>query len=238
MKIDVAITNNNPVINFTSGGGIRVQENIIGLSGMARTTLAVNELKNNNLIYLNEMKNIRFISLTNKTTDIPKNVIKKLNKVSPANKSLDWAMHQKCQDMFVYSKWNGSLSEGSYDIDYDFGTDYGICCWFSPQLNLSRIREDFLSKRRDTNQTLPENWRMGQMDIDGGWFQNIKKGATTGKHNGFTMLVDIELFDYNYSDEGAEGLKVGNINSYYVMFRHFCIYYRKIPYFQYLISLF
>ncbi len=51
--IQHAITNNNPVINFTSGGGIRVQENIIGLSGMARTTLAVNELKNNNLIYLN-----------------------------------------------------------------------------------------------------------------------------------------------------------------------------------------
>ena len=45
-------------------------------------------------------------------------------------------------------------------------------------------------------------------DIDGNWFKNIPKGATTGKHNGFTMLVDIEAFDYNYSDEGAEGLKV------------------------------
>ncbi len=51
--IQHAITNRNPIINFTSGGGIRVQENIIGLSGMARTTLAINELKNNNLIYLN-----------------------------------------------------------------------------------------------------------------------------------------------------------------------------------------
>ena len=46
------------------------------------------------------------------------------------------------------------------------------------------------------------------MDIDGHWFSDIEKGATTGKHNGFTMLVDIESFDYNYFDEGAEGLKV------------------------------
>ena len=58
------------------------------------------------------------------------------------------------------------------------------------------------------NNSIDESYRMGQMDIDGHWFANIPKGATTGKHNGFTMLVDIEAFDYNYSDEGAEGLKV------------------------------
>ena len=97
---------------------------------------------------------------------------------------------------------------GAYDIDYDFGTDYGICCWFSPQLNLSQIREQFLKDHAALNKTIDENYRMGQMDIDGHWFANIPKGATTGKHNGFTMLVDIEAFDYNYSDEGAEGLKV------------------------------
>ena len=110
--------------------------------------------------------------------------------------------------MFVYSKWNGSMTEGAYDIDYDFGTDYGICCWFTPQLNLSEIREDFLQSYRASNKTFPENWRMGQMDIDGKWFVNVKKGGSTGKHNGFTMLVDIEAFDYALSDEGAEGLKV------------------------------
>jgi len=46
------------------------------------------------------------------------------------------------------------------------------------------------------------------MDIDGHWFADIEKGATTGRHNGFTMLADIESFDYNFYDEGAEGLKV------------------------------
>ena len=174
-----------------------------------------------------------------KSKRLPKNILDKLAKVAPANKSLDWAMHQKCSDMFVFSKWNGSMSEGkktflnivlaalvitfiihhifsidwlpilgAYDIDYDFGTDYGICCWFSPQLNLSEIRETFLRNQAALNKTIDESYRMGQMDIDGHWFANIPKGATTGKHNGFTMLVDIEAFDYNYSDEGAEGLKV------------------------------
>ena len=147
-------------------------------------------------------------NLGSRAIKLPKHILDKLDKVAPSNKSLEWAMHQKCQDMFVFSKWNGSMSEGAYDIDYDFGTDYGICCWFSPQLNLSEIRENFLLKMHASNKTIDKNFRMGQMDIDGHWFANISKGATTGKHNGFTMLVDIEAFDYNYSDEGAEGLKV------------------------------
>ena len=141
-------------------------------------------------------------------TRLPRKILEKLENISPSNKSLDWAMHQKCKDSFVFSKWNGSMSEGAYDIDYDFGTDYGICCWFSPQLNLSKIREEFISNLNASNKTIEEHGRMGQMDIDGHWFADIPKGATTGKHNGFTMLVDIEAFDYNYSDEGAEGLKV------------------------------
>ena len=145
------------------------------------------------------------------SVELPKDILNKLDEVAPSNKSLDWAMHQKCQDMFVFSKWNGSWSEGAYDIDYDFGTDYGICCWFSPQLNLSLIRDEFIQDHINSNQTFPKDWRMGQMDIDGRWFADIQKGATTGKHNGFTMLVDVESFDYNYSDEGAEGLKVWDI---------------------------
>ena len=51
--IDHAIKNYNPVINFCSGGGIRLYESMIGLSCMARTTLAITELKKNNLLYLN-----------------------------------------------------------------------------------------------------------------------------------------------------------------------------------------
>ena len=145
----------------------------------------------------------------NNSIELPHDIRQKLKQVSPPNKSLDWAMHQKCKDMFVYSKWNGSMS-GAAELlqDYDFGVDYGICCWFSPQLNLSEIREQFILKHSGTNKSFSENWRMSNLDIEGHWWSDIQKGATTGKYNGFTMLVDIELFDYNYSDEGAEGLKV------------------------------
>ena len=50
--IQHAIENNQPFLNFTSGGGMRMFESLIALSQMTRTTLAVNELKSNNLPYL------------------------------------------------------------------------------------------------------------------------------------------------------------------------------------------
>ena len=45
---------------------------------------------------------------------------------------------QNCEDMFVLSKWNQSKTY-SFEIKRDFGTDYGICCWYTPQLNFSAI---------------------------------------------------------------------------------------------------
>ena len=50
--IQHAIENEQPFINFTSGGGMRMFESLIALSQMTRTTLAINELKKNNLPYL------------------------------------------------------------------------------------------------------------------------------------------------------------------------------------------
>tara|TARA_B100001175_G_C19417352_1_gene594310 strand:- start:159 stop:1088 length:930 start_codon:yes stop_codon:yes gene_type:complete len=50
--IQHAIENNQPFVNFTSGGGMRMFESLIALSQMTRTTLAVNELKKNNLPYI------------------------------------------------------------------------------------------------------------------------------------------------------------------------------------------
>ena len=49
--IQHAIENQQPFINFTSGGGARMMENLIALSQLTRTTLAINELKKNNLPY-------------------------------------------------------------------------------------------------------------------------------------------------------------------------------------------
>ena len=50
--IQHAIDNKNPFIVFTSGGGMRMFESLIALSQMTRTTIAINELKKNNLPYL------------------------------------------------------------------------------------------------------------------------------------------------------------------------------------------
>lgn len=157
---------------------------------------------------------------------LPIDLLKKLNASLMANddayqrdgydrkKSMYWAMHQNCGDMFILSKWNGTVHNSSLDVDYDFGTDYGICCWFTPQLNLTEIINQYKDKRKSEHKRYerhPENAktsRMGQMDIHGHWFRNIRKGATSGKHNGYKLLFDIESFDYNDYDEGSEGIKV------------------------------
>ena len=47
-----AIDNKNPFIFFPCGGGMRMFESPIALSGMTRTTLAINELKKNKLPYI------------------------------------------------------------------------------------------------------------------------------------------------------------------------------------------
>ena len=41
--------------------------------------------------------------------------------------------------MYMYSKWNGTTTYGFGANERDFGTDYGICCWYTPQLNFSAI---------------------------------------------------------------------------------------------------
>jgi len=50
--IQYAIDNQTPFVLFTAGGGMRMFESLIALSQMTRTTLAINELKKNNLPYL------------------------------------------------------------------------------------------------------------------------------------------------------------------------------------------
>ena len=53
--------------------------------------------------------------------------------------SIAWLSHQKCDDMFLFHKWNGTKTYGFGRNTRDFGTDYGICCWYTPQLNFSAI---------------------------------------------------------------------------------------------------
>ena len=50
--IQYAIENQTPFLCISSGGGMRMMESLISLSQMTRTTLAINELKDNKLPYL------------------------------------------------------------------------------------------------------------------------------------------------------------------------------------------
>ena len=50
--IQHAIENKTPFICVSAGGGMRMMESLISLSQMTRTTIAINELKKNNLPYL------------------------------------------------------------------------------------------------------------------------------------------------------------------------------------------
>ena len=44
-------------------------------------------------------------------------------------------------------------------------------------------------------------------------FSNFNiQGAQTGKDNGYTVLLDIESFDYEFFKEGSEGLKVALVH--------------------------
>ena len=62
---------------------------------------------------------------------------------------------------FPFFQWNGSTIN-HFKIERDFGTDYGICCWYTPQLNYSEIHE-----HQVTNNLHEPAW--------GHWFTNIKK---------------------------------------------------------------
>jgi len=50
--VQYAIDNQTPFVFFPCGGGQRMFESLIALAGMTKTTLAINELKKNNLPYL------------------------------------------------------------------------------------------------------------------------------------------------------------------------------------------
>merc|ERR1719237_1571740 len=122
-----------------------------------------------------------------------------LSKNISVSKSIIWLSHQLCDDMFVYSKWNGSTTYTHGENKRDFGTDYGICCWYTPQLNFTEI-----DLHTHENHLHEPDW--------GHWFMNVPKGSKTGKDNGFSMLFDIESFDYSYFNEGSEGLKLALVH--------------------------
>ena len=71
--------------------------------------------------------------------------------------------------MFLLSKWNQTKTY-DYAIERDFGTDYGICCWYTPQLNFTEI-----DIHTHENHLHEPDW--------GHWFMNVPKVENTYQIN-------------------------------------------------------
>ena len=63
--------------------------------------------------------------------------------------------------VLFFLQWNATTTY-RFEIERDFGTDYGICCWYTPQLNFTTI----LQHQQDNNLHEPD-W--------GHFFTNIAK---------------------------------------------------------------
>ena len=93
----------------------------------------------------------------------------------------------------------------------------------------TNVRNFFnVEKTPKTFQNLTQIWRNGMLtekikfSVDNkNHFGFSMQGAKTGKDNGFSVLFDIESFDYGYYDEGSEGLKV----SFKLSIIWWCIFY-------------
>ena len=62
---------------------------------------------------------------------------------------------------FSFIQWNGSTTY-EFAIERDFGTDYGICCWYTPQHNLTEVK-----LHQEQNNLSEPDW--------GFWFQDLPK---------------------------------------------------------------
>ena len=63
--------------------------------------------------------------------------------------------------MFLMSKWNQTKIY-NYPIERDYGTDYGMCCWYTPQINLTEVKQSMNDELQDE-----PDWSY--------WFQNVPK---------------------------------------------------------------
>ena len=79
--------------------------------------------------------------------------------------------------MFLLSKWNQTKTY-EHAIDREFGTDYGICCWYTPQLNYTEI--DVHRRKYELEEPHWELWfdervKKVQIRLEQKYFKSFKK---------------------------------------------------------------
>ena len=97
---------------------------------------------------------------------------------------LELGNYPDAHDRHCLFQWNGTTTY-SFESQRDFGTDYGICCWYTPQFNFSEILE--------------QSREMGLLEPDWGyWFTSIKKvGQATLRKD--PLVPNIQFSDLHFA---------------------------------------
>ena len=85
---------------------------------------------------------------------------------------------QNCSDMLIYADFKAKSSKVYFYDSYTTATDYGICCWIHPKLDLEWY--DDKTPKKTPN------------EYDWSDFLNIPAGVKSGIKNGFKMIIDVE----------------------------------------------
>ena len=80
---------------------------------------------------------------------------------------------------FLSLQWNGSTTY-EFAIERDFGTDYGICCWYTPQHNLTEVK-----LHQEQNNLSEPDW--------GFWFQDLPKVTSKLEMTNFPLKLALKL---------------------------------------------
>ncbi len=126
------------------------------------------------------------------------------------DKSITEYTKQDCDHLFLMAKYQDKQLWWHQFVyqrlgPFWFGTDAGSCCFLSPQADLvffngtvddvGDVRMYFFLIFNPANVYVQR-------------YHTVKPGSRNGDHNGLTILLDAEVYNYAYFPKGAEGFKV------------------------------
>ena len=165
----------------------------------------------------NQNENESFVLNTSKQLKIPRKLLNDIYRWNETNGKEDVPIArlaaQNCSDMIIHADFRAMTYYQYFYESFLVATDYGICCWMHPKLDL----EWYDSSREKPPEYQPED------------FLHVPPGAMSGIKNGFKLIVDVEgtfiirlriykkysitfvlllAYDYSFHGRGAEGFRI------------------------------
>ena len=114
----------------------------------------------------------------------------------PISKTFLEFSRQKCRDLFIHISykdktlaWSDLIPDNEYELGpYLYNTDYGMCCFLAPHVNMKRFSK----------------WSKSWAEL----YHHINAEAHNGDYNGLHILLDTEQFNYAYHDADGPGFKI------------------------------